>query len=646
MSTGFDTDQGVEQNISDGFLSTIPDGSTIPEDVWERRHRYFIIAVLAHIPVLLGLGLLEGNESITGMSFPSIPLGMLLLELGAIAAFEFVAAVPGLNRRLRTVLAVTGLAFASGVLVHVSGGYIEAHFHFFVAIGIAAIYEDWLPFGVGIGYVVITHIGFGLVDPSRVYNHTAAQLNPWVWGFIHGAFVTLLAMALTIHLSSIETSRRQAQQELKRARDRANRIDDLEERKAAVEQEREEAERLKAEAEQQRKEVEELNSHLELKASSYQRTLEQAADGDLSVRVDTDSQSEAMAAIGVAVNDMLADIEGTVAEIQTFATEVQQRAEDVSTSTQQAATASDDISHSVQDIAAGTDEQRQMLDSVSNEMADLSATIEEVASSSQEVAQLSDETIGVATDGLDLADKMIADAEAVQESITTTAETAGELNTQMEEISEVTDLIADIAEQTNMLALNASIEAARAGQGESDGGRDGDGFAVVADEVKQLAEETQASASEIQEQVATGLDKTSRVVDEVTEANELMEEELAAVQEVANAFERVVENARETDAGVQEISQSTDSQAASGEEVASVVEEVSEISDRSADEAGDVSAAVEEQTASMNEVDTTMSAVAEQATELTNLLSAFVVNTDAGSHTTTGSEPGMAPTDD
>lgn len=103
-------DVGRADTIDDGIFSHIPDGSTIPDSEWRGRHKLFIIAVLSHIPILSGLGLAEGSESITGMTLPTIPTGMLALEMCITAAFAFVAAVPRLNRRLRTSLAVTGLA--------------------------------------------------------------------------------------------------------------------------------------------------------------------------------------------------------------------------------------------------------------------------------------------------------------------------------------------------------------------------------------------------------------------------------------------------------------------------------------------------------------------------------------------------------
>jgi len=357
-------ENGNSEELADGIVAHIPDGSTIPDGEWTKRHKFIVGLVLAHIPVLLGLGVFEGTESFTGLTAPAIPAWRIALSLGLIGAFAGASLVPSLNRRVRTVLAVTGLAFCSGTLVHFSGGYIEAHFHFFVAIGVAAIYEDWLPFGIGIGYVVLTHGIFGMVDASMVYNHQAAQLNPWVWGFIHGGFVTMLAGALTIHLSSIEKSRKQAKVELERAKERSNEIADLNEKQAEIEQQKEEAERLKEEAEAQRQEVEALNAHLELKAMSYQEAMEEAAAGDLTVRVDTDSDNEAMSDIGMAFNEMVSELEDTVGVIKSHADDVEVQVNTADSSTAQIAEASDDMTESVERIAAGTDEQRQMLDQV------------------------------------------------------------------------------------------------------------------------------------------------------------------------------------------------------------------------------------------------------------------------------------------
>jgi methyl-accepting chemotaxis protein len=608
--------------INQGLLAHIPDGSTLPDTEWQQRHKGFVIAVLAHIPLLFGLGLIEGSDSITGMTFPSIPVGMLAFEMGIIAAFALAAAIPRLDRRLRTVLAVTGLAFCSGTLVDVTGGYIEAHFHFFVAIGIATLYEDWLPFAVGIGYVVITHIGFGLVDPSRVYNHAAAQLNPWVWGFIHGAFVSFLAIALTVHLSSIEKSRKELNVELERTKERATRIDNLEERQAEIQREKEEAEQLKQEAEAQRQEVEALNSHLELKAKNYQEAMEQAASGDLTVRVDPESQSDAMADIGAAFNDMVGEIEETIGVIQGYADDTSDKVATADASTEQVVTAGQEVSSSAQEIAAGTDEQRQMLDDVADEMSDFSAAVEEAAASAQEVANASAETAEIATDGRERATDMHDDAQRVQTAIDETVDTVTALDDQMQEIADITELITDIAEQTNMLALNASIEAARAGGG-SDGSETGEGFSVVADEVKQLAEETRKSAGDIRDRIEQTQRQTSTVVGQVKQASQLVEKEIEAVDDVVAAFERVEENTQRTNDGIQEISDSTESQATSVEEVVSMVDEVADISEQSADEAANMSAAVEEQTASMDEISQSMTAVAATADELKALLGSF-----------------------
>lgn len=619
-------DLSKQQSITgeNGFFSTLPDGSSIPVETWERRHKWFIITVLSHIPFLLALGLYDSAQSpIAGATIPAMPTGRVLLQIGIIAGFAFAAAIPQLSRRLRTTLAVTGLAFCTGALVHFSGGYIEAHFHFFVAIGIAAIYEDWIPFGVGIVYVLISHILFGLVEPSMVYNHTAAQLHPVVWGGIHGGFVLMLAGALTLHLSSIEESRRKAQAELERAKERATQIDNLEEERTEIEQQREEAQQLKDEAEKERKEVEALNSHIELKAQEYREAMGSLADGDLTARVDTESQNEAMAEIGATFNQMAAELEETVSDIQSVTESVDREVTQSESAVQEISQASDGVSESVQRIATGADEQRGKIQQASEEVSEFSAAVEEIAASANEVAELSGETADIADDGQAVADDTLEDAQEVKTSIEKTVETVTELDSQMDEIAEIVDLISDIAEQTNMLALNANIEAARA-DGGSDG-HSGDGFAVVADEVKQLAEETQDSAGDIQSRIESVQQQTGTVVSQVEQASGLVAKEIEAVEEVVDAFEQVAENAEETDVGVKEINQTTDSQASASENVVSMIDEVAEISADSADETESVSATVQEQTAALDEVSGNMQILTDRARELEQAVGEFTV---------------------
>jgi hypothetical protein len=85
------------------------------------------------------------------------------------------ASHPALGRRARSTAAVLGLVTASAVIVHLSGGVIEAHFHFFVMVGVITLYQDWLPFGLALGYVVVHHTMLGLLAPTEVFNHPAAN---------------------------------------------------------------------------------------------------------------------------------------------------------------------------------------------------------------------------------------------------------------------------------------------------------------------------------------------------------------------------------------------------------------------------------------------------------------------------------------
>jgi diguanylate cyclase len=173
----------------------MPEGRMLPEHLWTRRHRVIVAALCAHVPGLLAFGLARGYPFFHTLAdvFPLIALGAL-------------AATRRLSPRWRMVAASTGLVTCSALLVHMWGGTIEAHFHFFVVIGLLTLYQDWLPFLLSIMYVVVHHGVIGVVESHSVYSNPEAAAHPWRWALIHGGFV--LAASAT-HMTSWRTNEQQ-----------------------------------------------------------------------------------------------------------------------------------------------------------------------------------------------------------------------------------------------------------------------------------------------------------------------------------------------------------------------------------------------------------------------------------------------------
>ena len=115
---------------------------------------------------------------------------------GALVGIFVVAAwVVRDRRRLSSAVASFGLMTACALLVHFWDGAIEAHFAFFVMVGVIALYEDWMPFLLALGFVVGEHAVIGVLSPHAVYNHPAATAHPWEWALIHGAFIAAAGAA-------------------------------------------------------------------------------------------------------------------------------------------------------------------------------------------------------------------------------------------------------------------------------------------------------------------------------------------------------------------------------------------------------------------------------------------------------------------
>jgi PAS domain S-box-containing protein len=178
------------------ILRSLPEGRSLPAGIWHRRHRGILVLLWVQAVGLAAFALATGQD-----------LGHSLVEGSVVAAMALGATPAKLGRTLRALLASIGLVTSAAVLTHLSGGYIEMHFHFFVMLGVIALYQSWIPFLGAITYVALHHGTVGVLDPRSVYNHPAAIANPWTWAFIHAGFVLAASVAMIVNWRAHETSR-------------------------------------------------------------------------------------------------------------------------------------------------------------------------------------------------------------------------------------------------------------------------------------------------------------------------------------------------------------------------------------------------------------------------------------------------------
>ncbi|MFC7130826.1 methyl-accepting chemotaxis protein [Haloferax chudinovii] len=380
-------------------------------------------------------------------------------------------------------------------------------------------------------------------------------------------------------------------------------------------------------ADERRRELDALTTDLERQAESYGDAMQTAADGDLTVRVDAESDNDAMRRIGRGFNEMVEAIDSVVVRIQTFAEQVDDESSEVTASADAVKTTSTDVANSIEEISAGNETQHRNLNAAESELSNLSATIEEIASSSEEIARQSEQTVGRAKESREAASSTIEKMEQLESRSTETVAEVEDLQQSVTQISEVVDLIDDIAEKTSILALNASIEAAGAGDA-------GEGFAVVASEVKTLAEETAEATQEVDSLIGDIEQSTENVAEDTFETQAEVEASRETVGETVDVLEEIVHKIEDSNDSIQSISSATDEQAQSTQEVVTMMDEITNLSDRTASEAQNVSAAAEEQTAATQQIAASSSSLSERAQQLKSLVSQF----DSGR--ATGGVPG------
>ncbi|MGY1631637.1 putative bifunctional diguanylate cyclase/phosphodiesterase [Geodermatophilus sp. SYSU D01186] len=166
------------------LAAVLPEGRSLPREVWLRRHRAIVWIAAVQALALGVLTVAVGHSPLTAL-FVVCAVGYPLVFL----------VLPGAWRGLCATATSLSLLGASVALVHVLGGLTEAHFHFFVVIGLVALYQSWLPFGLALLVVLVHHGVAGTVFPHEVFGHEGAHRSPWAWAAVHGVFVLAASLA-------------------------------------------------------------------------------------------------------------------------------------------------------------------------------------------------------------------------------------------------------------------------------------------------------------------------------------------------------------------------------------------------------------------------------------------------------------------
>jgi diguanylate cyclase (GGDEF)-like protein len=160
------------------LLARLPHGKTLPPQVWRSRHRFMLVVIWVQLAGLAIGGIYE-HQSVSTLGY----------ELGPILVCGLCGALPTGSRRLRGSMVAFAALYCSAALVSLAHGATEAHFSFFLMVSMLAAYEEWVPYLLAIGFVVIHHGVVGVLDPNAVYNHSSAVADPWKWAVIHAAFI-------------------------------------------------------------------------------------------------------------------------------------------------------------------------------------------------------------------------------------------------------------------------------------------------------------------------------------------------------------------------------------------------------------------------------------------------------------------------
>ncbi len=521
------------------------------------RDRLLLWIVLAHLPLAAMVALLHGTSSflhtLGEVSLIPVLAGVAYWHLAGTRAFRCVAAAL--------------LMGCSGLLIHLSGGMIELHFHVFVAMGLLVIYFDWLPIAIAGVTIVLHHAVLNYVAPFSVFSY-GSSLGIVL---VHGVFVAAHAAGL----GYIANRLRRSFAAVSEAADQlaTTRLPELVTAMQAV-----------ADGDLTREvkfEAVALNDssddEIGRMVASFNRVQEKSVAAAESLGEMTRQLRAVVAQVRVTaeqVSETSHSLEGASAdagrEVEHAALAAQHVAEGASAQAASARQTRQLVRHvltAIEQVSGGAAAQAQTLSEATETAGQMAAGVDRVAMRAQDVASATAQTRATAEQGAAAVLQTVTGMSDIKTVVTQAVGTVQELGGLGLRIGAVVETINEIAEQTNLLALNAAIEAARAGE-------HGRGFAVVAGEVRKLAERSQRETKSIAALIQEVQDGTRLAVDSMARGAERVEAGATQAAEAGRALEEILRGVEMTSNQVVEIASAAQEMAARGRDVTDAIDTI------------------------------------------------------------------------
>lgn len=333
--------------------------------------------------------------------------------------------------------------------------------------------------------------------------------------------------------------------------------------------------------------------------------VEDVAHNDLSQPDLHLSTKDEIGKLSISVNQMVAHLKEMIQSIVTAASEVTKTSEGLTQSSTSVQKSSNQIAATMQELASGSELQANYANELSISMNEFASKVNQLSENGEAIKSSSDNVLSLAHNGNDLMESSIEQMAKIDYIVHQSIQKVEGLDTKAREISQLVSVIKEIADQTNLLALNAAIEAARAGE-------HGKGFAVVADEVRKLAEQVSVSVTSITSIASNIQNESSMVKSYLQDGYKDVEQGTSKIKETGETFNHINESVSAMAASIAAISANMADMAQNSQTINNSIQEVASISEQT-------TASIEQTAGSITHTSKSIEEIAQSSQDLVKL---------------------------